>query len=135
MFKLIDLSKVPFVVNKFKAIQEWANGAVAYQSPITLTSGSAITWNATNNYNAKVTLTSSATLSIIGIDVGSYGTLEVIQGGSGSYTLTLPTEYTNKVSGGGAGAVTLSTAIGKIDIISYYFNGSVLYWNIQTDFT
>jgi len=135
MFKLLDLSKVPFVVNKFKAIQEWANGTIAFQQPVTLTSGSTVTWNATNNYNAKVTLTESATLSIIGIDSGSYGTIEVIQGGSGSYTLTLPTAYTNKVSGGGAGVVTLSTAVGKIDILTWYYNGSVLYWNVQTDFT
>jgi len=80
-----------------------------------------------------VTLTGNATLSVTGLQAGCYGTLKVIQGGSGSYTLTLPSS--SKVSGGGAGAITLSTTAGSIDIIGFYYDGTNLLWNAQLDFT
>lgn len=133
MFEFLNLSKLQTVNLKFRAIQQWITNVVNYQQPLTLTAGSSIEWNVGNNYNAQVTLTSNATLSIIGLKAGCYGSLVVVQGGSGSYTLTLPSS--SKVSNGGAGAVTLSTGVGDIDIIGFYYDGTYLYWNIQTDFT
>lgn len=108
---------------------------MTYQQPIQLTDGATIYWDVSAGYNAQVTLSGSRTLSVNQLVTGDYGTIKVIQGGSGSYTLTLPTSPVSKVSGAGAGAVTLSTAVGAIDILGFYYDGTTLFWNIQTDFT
>jgi len=108
---------------------------MTYQQPIDLVDESTIYWDVSTGYNAQVTLSGSRTLSVNQLVSGDYGTIKVIQGGTGSYTLTLPTSPVSKVSGAGAGAVTLSTAVGAIDILGFYYDGTTLFWNIQTDFT
>jgi hypothetical protein len=67
----------------------------------------------------ELTLTASTTLTLSGHVVGTY-IIKVIQGGSGSYTLTYPA--TVKWSGGTA--PTLSTTVGKIDIITLFHDGT-----------
>lgn len=109
------------------------NELIDYQKPITLENQTVLRWNLRKGYNAKITLTADRTIILDQLTSGDYGTLEVIQGGSGSYTLGLPTG--SKVSGGGNGMVTLSTSVGSIDILSFYYNGTYLYWNISTDFS
>jgi hypothetical protein len=104
-----------------------------YQNPVTLTDGATVTWYINKSYNAQVTLAGSRTLVIAGLTQGDYGTLKIIQGGAGSYALTLPNP--SKVSGAGAGALTLSTAVGSIDIATFYYDGTTLFWNLSTDFT
>lgn len=111
------------------------NELMAYQKPITLVDDTIIKWNMRKGYNAKVTLAGSRTLQIDQLTPGDYGTIEIVQGGTGSYTLTLPTAYTNKVSGAGAGVVTLSTTVGAIDVATFYYNGSYILWTLSTDFT
>ncbi len=120
-------------INDAKHFFTKINELITYQKPTILINGSIVTWDISKAYNTKLTLTSSNTLELINLSEGDYGTLEVIQGGSGSYTLTLPTN--SKVGGAGAGVVTLSTTVASIDIISFYYNGTTLYWNITTDFT
>jgi len=132
-FNFLNIKLYPSVKNKFDAIFNWINSVVKFQQPVTLTYASTITWNVGDYYNAQVTLTGSATLSVTGLQPGCYGTLKVIQGGSGSYTLTLPSS--SKVSGGGAGVITLSTSVGAIDVIGFYYDGTNLLWNAQLDFT
>lgn len=132
-FKKLTDRNYTTVRDKIFALFNWVNNQVDFQEPITLTDASTITWDCSNNYNAKVTLGGSRTLSVINLQAGTYGMLEVVQGGSGSYTLTLPSS--SKVANGGGGAVTLSTGVGDIDCLSFYYNGTTMYWTISTDFT
>jgi hypothetical protein len=67
----------------------------------------------------NLTLTASTTLTFSGHVVGVY-ILKVIQGGSGSYTLTYPASV--KWSGGTA--PTLTTTVGKTDIITLFHDGT-----------
>jgi len=93
----------------------------------TLTDGATITWTFGSGYNAMVTLGGNRTLAISGATAGDYGTLIVTQDGTGSRTLTLPAG--SKVIGGGAGAITLTTTAGAVDIISFVYNGTSYLWN------
>jgi len=111
------------------------NDLMAYQKPITLTDESIIKWNLRKGYNAQVTIGANRTLSLEQLTPGDYGTIKVIQGGAGSFTLTLPTNPVSKVADGGAGAVTLSTAAGSVDILVFYYDGTNLNWNISKNYT
>jgi len=66
-----------------------------------------------------LTLTASTTLTFAGHVVGTY-IIQVTQGGTGSYTLTYPASV--KWSGGTA--PTLTTAVGKVDILTFYHDGT-----------
>jgi len=70
----------------------------------------------------NLTLTASTTLTFSNAVVGTY-ILEVIQGGSGSYTLTYPASV--KWSGGTA--PTLTTTVGKTDIITLFYDGTTYF--------
>lgn len=118
-----------------KLTAEKFNELMAYQTPITLVDAPVIKWNLRKGYNAKVILSGSRTLQLDQLTPGDYGTIEIFQGGIGSYTLTLPIQYTNKVANAGAGALTLSTVAGSTDIATFYYNGVSLYWTLSTDFT
>lgn len=133
MKQFIDLTKFATDKMKFKAIQEFLNSMMNYQDQIVLKDESTINWDVSNRYNAKVTLAGSRTLNISGMRAGTYGTIEIVQGGSGSYTLTLPAG--SKVANGGAGALTLSTSVGAIDVATFYYTGSTFYWTLSTDFS
>ena len=86
------------------------NAAGAY---VPLTFGASIPWNMALGFNAYVTLTATAALALpTNMIVGRSGILEVTQGGSGSYLLTL-------AAGWKGGPVTLSTAVGAIDLVFY----------------
>jgi len=69
-----------------------------------------------------LTLTASTTLTFAGHVVGTY-IIQVTQGGSGSYTLTYPASV--KWSGGTA--PTLTTTVGKTDILTFYHDGTNFY--------
>ena len=66
-----------------------------------------------------LTLTGSTTLTFAGHVVGTY-IIQVTQGGIGSYTLTYPASV--KWSGGTA--PTLTTTVGKTDILTFYHDGT-----------
>jgi hypothetical protein len=135
MFNFLKLSAIPIAKNKFEAIEEWINGSVQFQSPQVLKDASVINWRYTDGYNAQVTLGGNRTLNITDMRPGACGTIEIIQGSGGNKTLTLPTNFTNKVAGAGSGALTLSTTELKIDVASFYYNGSYILWTLSTDFT
>jgi hypothetical protein len=103
----------------------------------TLTDAATVSWDMDNGLNAEVTLDGSRTLDITNVEDGDYGTLVVIQGGIGSHTLTLDGTFTNRVSNGGAGAVTLTTTIGAHDIITWVYNKgtNTMYWTTGSDYT
>ena len=77
----------------------------------------AISFAAGNIVN--LTLTASTTLTFVGHVVGTY-IIQVTQGGTGSYTLTYPASV--KWSGGTA--PTLTTTVGKTDILTFYHDGT-----------
>lgn len=92
----------------------------------TLTDGATITFDASLGVSAKVTLGGNRTLAFTNFSAGTYLTLVVIQDGTGSRTLTLPT---CKVINGGAGAVTLTTAANSEDILTFFKIGTTIYCN------
>lgn len=116
------------------------NGSIANSTsaaPATLTDGATITWAIASVFqaNATVTLGGNRTLNITGPVSGGTYILRVVQDGTGSRTLTLGTGCTWKVSGGGAGAITLSTAINTIDVLSFYYDGTNCYANLNKNFS
>jgi len=66
-----------------------------------------------------LTLTASTTLTFSGHVIGTY-IFQITQGGSGSYTITWPASV--KWSGGTA--PTLTTTVGKIDIVTLFHTGT-----------
>jgi hypothetical protein len=70
----------------------------------------------------NLTLNASTTLAFLGHVVGTY-IIEVTQGGAGSNTLTYPASV--KWSGGTP--PTLTTAIGKTDILTFFHDGTFFY--------
>jgi len=82
-------------------------------------SGGTLAVNFANGNIVNLTLTASTTLTFSGHVVGTY-IIQVTQGGSGSYTLTYPASV--KWSGGTA--PTLTTAVGKTDILTFFHDGT-----------
>lgn len=97
---------------------------------VNLVDDTIIVWKVNNNYNAKVTLTGNRTLSLQGLEEGDYGTIRVIQDATGNRTLTLPN---NSIVMGttGSSSVTLSTGANQFDILSFYYDGTYIFWNIS----
>ena len=91
---------------------------------------SSIVWDMNVSCSAQVTLSGSGALTINNAVSGDNGTLIVIQGGSGSYTLTYPvgSKFSN-------GSVTLSTLAGSIDILSFFYDGTYYYWNLGKNYS
>lgn len=86
---------------------------------LTLTDGATVNWAMTSGYNARLTLGGNRTLATpTGALRGRTYVLELVQDGTGSRTLTWPA--TTIIDWGSAGAPTLSTAAGKIDIVTLY---------------
>jgi uncharacterized protein (TIGR02145 family) len=103
-------------------------------TPQALTAGSTISWNPALGLNASVTLNQNSTLSFSTTPIaGAYGTLVVTQDVTGNRTLTLPTinGVTNKILGSiSTSTIALSTAANAKDILNFYFDGTICYWNI-----
>jgi len=89
-----------------------------------------INWN--NGSKQAITLTGNSTLAFTapGAGVATF-TLRIIQGGSGSYTITWPV---GTVKWPGGTAPTLSTAVGAVDIVSCYYNGTNYYCSSAVNF-
>ncbi len=104
----------------------------SYGISVSLTDGATVTWDWNSGTNSTVTIAGNRTLAISNPVAGGYGTIKVIQGTGGSRTLSLPAS--SKVMGGGAGVVTLSTAVGAIDILTVYYDGTNYFWTYSTNF-
>lgn len=100
----------------------------------TVTYGPTTTWDWNAGTNAEVTLTGNiTTFTITNAVAGTYATIRMIQDGTGSRLLSaLPAN--SKVFNGGAGAITLSTAAGAIDLLTCYFDGTNYYWNYALNY-
>jgi hypothetical protein len=76
-----------------------------------------VDWN--NGNNQDMELIGSATLTFSNPIAGANYQLQITQGGVGSYTITWPTiKWANSVP------PTLSTTVGKIDLVTIYYNGA-----------
>ena len=109
------------------------NELVNYQYPQILEDGATITWDMKKGYNADITLGDNRTLVVSGLTKGDYGTIVIRQDNVGSRTLTLPSN--SKVSGGGGGAISLSSAANAIDMATLYYDGTTIWWNLATNFS
>jgi len=105
-------------------------------------SASTIAWNVSGvSANYEVTLTANTTLNISNVRSGDYGTIILKQDGVGSRTLTFGTingaSGTNrhKVSNGGGGNVFLTSNANAVDLLTFAYNGTNLYWTIGNDYT
>jgi hypothetical protein len=97
-------------------------GKGGYFAEQTLTDGATITWNASTQQVAKVTLGGNRTLSAPSNGVtGQFISLAVIQDGTGSRTLTWNSAYEFT----GDTAPTLTTTINKADVFVFRYNGTV----------
>ena len=77
----------------------------------------------------NITLTASTTLTLSSATVGTY-IMKLIQGGSGSYTVTWP----GTVIWSGGTAPTLTTTVGKVDIVTLVFDGTNFYGNYSLNY-
>jgi hypothetical protein len=94
-----------------------------------LTSSSTITVNCAAASIHTVTLAVSTGFVITGLPTGGTVTLIITQGGSGSYTATFGTDTSTTVKFPG-GAPTLSTAVGAIDVVTIFNDGTNYLGNI-----
>lgn len=91
---------------------------------VALTEAATTLWTVGGEPEASLTLTASRVLDADDATIpaaGFIGTLRVIQGGSGSYTLT----YSADFDFGYEGVPALSTAVGAEDVLSFRSNGTV----------
>ena len=103
-------------------------------------SNTGFTWDVSgNSTNYSITLTANTTLDLINVRNGDYGTIIVKQDGTGGFGLTLNnvngSTGSHKVVNGGGGLVTLSSGPNNIDILSFVYDGTNMYWNIGLNYT
>jgi hypothetical protein len=94
---------------------------------LSLTDASTITWNYADGGEAVVTINGNRTLSITNIpsDRVVYGVLVVIQGGSGGFSLSLPSPQYKTTIG------TLLTGAGAVSEVSFRWSGSAFSFKIS----
>lgn len=108
--------------------------ALSIGEELLTSSGGTLTWDVEAvGTNAYATLTENVTLDIQNMAIGRFLNLAVKQGGSGGYTLSLPAG--SLVGYGGAGVISLSSAVGKIDVISIFRSNHGYLFTAITDFT
>jgi hypothetical protein len=97
---------------------------------VSLTDGATVTIDATASWEPKcyVTLGGNRTLAITGAVNGQGGLLRVIQDGTGSRTLALPSG--SKQVGGGGTTAGLSTTAGAVDLLGWEYDGTNYWWTI-----
>ena len=101
--------------------------------------GTSFNWDVSGlSTNYEVTLTANTTLNLTNVRNGDYGTIILTQDGTGGRTLTFGTvngsATTHRVVNGGAGTPTLTSNASAIDILTFTYNGSVMYWTVGNDY-
>jgi hypothetical protein len=96
----------------------------SFSTPITLAASGTIAWDTAVGQVATTTLTASSTLAApTNLVNGGVYTLHVVQGGSGSYTITWNAVFKWPA----ATAPTLTTTVGKRDVFTFISDGTNLY--------
>ena len=101
---------------------------------------STVTWDVSGtSTNYRVTLTGNTTLALTNVRNGDYGTIILTQDGTGARSLTLGTvngsATTHRVVNGGGGTPTLTSNGNAIDILTFTYNGLVMFWTVGNDYT
>lgn len=104
-----------------------------------LTDGAAVTWDAGNALASNRTLLftthgGNRTLNMTNLVNGGDYVLRVKQDGTGPEGLLLGTGCTWIVSGGGSGAITLSTAANAVDVLAFKYDGTSCLLNLNKNF-
>jgi len=99
-----------------KVVSPAALSGSASPQTLTFVGGGTTAWNAALGYNALLTLTASTTTigNPSNLIIGLTYSLQLIQGGAGSFTVSWGTDY----DWGAAGVPVLSTAPGAIDLVT-----------------
>lgn len=102
--------------------------------------GTTLTWNVSGlSTNFQARLTGNTTLSLTNVRNGEYGTLILTQDGVGSRTITFGTvngaATTHRVANGGGGTPTLTSNATAIDILTFTYNGTTMFWTVGNDYT
>jgi hypothetical protein len=102
-------------------------------------SGSTITWNVSGqstNYEATLTA-ATTTLNLTNVRNGDYGTIILTQDSVGGRIISLGTingpSGIHRVANGGGG-ITLTSNANAIDILTFTYNGSLMYWTVGNDY-
>jgi hypothetical protein len=103
-------------------------------------SGTTVNWNVSGqSTNYDITLTATTTLNLSNVRNGEYGTIIVRQDGVGGRTITLGTINgsggTHRVANGGGGSIILTSNASAIDVLTFTYNGSTMFWTVGNDYT
>ena len=93
-------------------------------------SGTTPSWNGLNGINATITLTGNTTISIGNLQAGASGNLTVTNAAT-AYTLTF-SGYSNRINPGiysGVASSVTTSGSSKVDVFSWYYDGTSLFWN------
>lgn len=102
---------------------------------------SSFTWNVSgDSTNYEVTLTAATTtVNLTNVRDGEYGTLIVNQDTVGGRAITFGNVNgagaTHKVVNTGGGSATLTATANAIDILTFTYNGSTMFWSVGNDYT
>lgn len=103
-----------------------------------LTDGATVTWAATGGCdNASLTFTvhsGSRTLNLTGLVSGGHYVLYLMQDATGGESLTGGTGCTWKQKGGGGGTFTLTNSANAIDKITFDYNGTNCFANMDLNY-
>jgi len=97
-------------------------------------SGTTPTWNATNGINATITLSGNTTITLSNLVSGMTGNIRVTNAAS-VYEITV-SGYTNKISPSVYTTANKLATSGnsKIDVFSWWYDGTILIWNGSNDY-
>lgn len=127
----VGTADAEYVTNSVLKDNSRAYTKAQLHSKQTLAWADPLTWDVQAKPVAELTLTANITsLTINNFADGGFYTLRVIQGGSGSYTITWPAA----VDWGDGAEVVLSTAVGKQDIITFHATNTKLLAAFATGF-
>ena len=97
---------------------------------LTLT-GATPTWTYSTSYNAFISVSANATLTIVGATNGDYGLLRVQQAtGPTSRSVILPTGSTTPF-----GTYSFTGGTNSVDIYTFYYDGTNYFWNFSKSFS
>ena len=102
--------------------------------------GTSFNWDVSGlSTNYEVTLTANTTLNLTNVRNGDYGTIILTQDGTGGRTITFGTvnggATTHRVANGGGGSAVLTSNGNAIDILTFTYNGLVMFWTVGNDYT
>jgi hypothetical protein len=100
-----------------------------------ITDAPTIVWNMTNPVinNGKIVLKGNRTLVLNNLVNGTTGTLVVYQDNVGGRKLVLPSN--SKVINNNQGKIFLSSSPNSIDILSFTFDGTFLFWSYGNSYS